>query len=78
MLRRAATVTLALWLAGCAMAPAASTGDDSAAVATAAERLRVAMIDPTRDNLNPLILAVWQKQGGQWKLIARQAVRPPA
>jgi hypothetical protein len=149
MLRRVATVSLALWLAGCAMAPTASTGDDSAAVAAAAERLRVAMIDPTRENLNPLIadelsyghssgkvdtkasfiadllsgasdfvtititeqtvkvldggvaivrhtlaadtndggkpgkvlikiLAVWQKQGGQWKLIARQAVRPPA
>lgn len=24
------------------------------------------------------ILQVWQQQGGQWKLIARQAVRPPA
>lgn len=24
-----------------------------------------------------LILQVWQLQGGQWKLIARQAVRPP-
>lgn len=23
------------------------------------------------------ILGVWQKQGGQWKLLARQAVRPP-
>lgn len=25
-----------------------------------------------------LILLVWQLQGGHWKLIARQAVRPPA
>jgi hypothetical protein len=24
------------------------------------------------------ILQVWQQQGGQWKLIGRQAVRPPA
>jgi len=24
------------------------------------------------------ILGVWQKQGGDWKLLARQAVRPPA
>lgn len=24
------------------------------------------------------ILQVWQQQGGQWKLIARQAIRPPA
>jgi len=24
------------------------------------------------------ILGVWQKQGGEWKLLARQAVRPPA
>jgi hypothetical protein len=23
------------------------------------------------------ILGVWQKQGGDWKLLARQAVRPP-
>ena len=23
------------------------------------------------------ILGVWQKQGGKWKLLARQAVRPP-
>lgn len=23
------------------------------------------------------ILGVWQKQGGEWKLLARQAVRPP-
>ena len=24
------------------------------------------------------ILGIWQKQGGDWKLLARQAVRPPA
>ena len=24
------------------------------------------------------VLTVWQKTGGQWKLIARQAVKPPA
>ncbi|KQP22081.1 nuclear transport factor 2 family protein [Pseudorhodoferax sp. Leaf267] len=27
--------------------------------------------------VNIKILGVWQKQGGQWKLLARQAVRPP-
>jgi len=36
----------------------------------------------TNDNGNPgsvklSILLVWQKQGGQWKLLARQAVRVP-
>lgn len=149
MLRRVATITLALWLAGCAMAPGSASADETAAVAAAAEKLRLAMIDPTRENLGPLvaddlsyghsggkvdtkasfiadllsgasdfvtititdqsikvldggvaivrhtlaadsndggkpgkvlikILAVWQKQGGQWKLVARQAIRPPA
>ena len=24
------------------------------------------------------VLGIWQKQGGTWKMIARQAVRPPA
>jgi hypothetical protein len=37
----------------------------------------------TNDNGKPgsvtiKILQVWQQQGGQWKLLARQAVRPPA
>ena len=36
----------------------------------------------TNDNGKPgsvtiKILQVWQQQGGQWKLLARQAVRPP-
>jgi len=29
-------------------------------------------------NVNLKILQVWQRQGGQWKLLARQAVRVPA
>lgn len=37
----------------------------------------------TNDNSQPghiklKILTVWKKMGGQWKLVARQAVRPPA
>lgn len=28
-------------------------------------------------NVTIKILQVWQQQGGQWKLLARQAVRPP-
>ena len=147
MLKRLiAIVTIAL-LASCATGM--STADDASAVAAAAEKLRVAMIDPTRENLGALvaeelsyghsggkvdtkasfiadlldgksdfvtivitdqtikvidggvaivrhtlsadtndsgkpgkvtlkILGVWQKQGGQWKLVARQAIRPPA
>ena len=147
MLKRLiAIVTIAL-LASCATSM--STADDAAAVAAAAEKLRVAMIDPTRENLGAVvaeelsyghsggkvdtkssfiadlldgksdfvtivitdqtikvidggvaivrhtlsadtndsgkpgkvtikILGVWQKQGGQWKLAARQAIRPPA
>ncbi|KQP47554.1 nuclear transport factor 2 family protein [Pseudorhodoferax sp. Leaf274] len=133
-------------LSGCAGMPA-GTADDTAAVAAAAEKLRIAMVDPTREALSALvaddlsyghsggkvdtkasfiadlldaksdfvtiaiseqtvkvvgdaaivrhtlvadtndsgkpgkvnikILHVWQKQGGQWKLLARQAVRPP-
>lgn len=31
--------------------------------------------DPGKVNIK--ILQVWKKQGGQWKLLARQAVRPP-
>lgn len=136
-------------LAGCAgMSGPASTAAAAPAVAAAAERLRVAMVDPTPAALNALvaddlsyghsggkvdtkasfisdlmdgksdfvtiaitdqtvkvidnvaivrhtltadtndsgkpgkvsikILGVWQKQGSDWKLIARQAVRPPA
>jgi len=147
MLKRLiAIVTIAL-LASCATGM--STADDAAAVAVAAEKLRVAMIDPTRENLGAMVaedlsyghsggkvdtkasfiadlldgksdfvtivitdqtikvidggvaivrhtlsadtndsgkpgkvtikvLGVWQKQGRQWKLVARQAIRPPA
>ena len=134
-------------LAGCAGMSRSSSAADGPAVAAAAERLRVAMIDPTPAALNALvaddlsyghsggkvdtkasfiadlmsgasdfvtiaitdqtiklvdnvaivrhtltadtndsgkpgkvsikILGVWQKQGGDWKLLARQAVRPP-
>ena len=148
MLKKLLAIALVAWLVGCA-APMGSAADESSAVAAASEKLRVAMIDPTRENMNPLvadelsyghsggkvdtkasfiadllsgasdfvtiaitdqtvkvvdggvaivrhtlaadtndggkpgkvtikILAVWQKQGGQWKLIARQAIRPPA
>ncbi|MEJ8849813.1 nuclear transport factor 2 family protein [Variovorax rhizosphaerae] len=142
-----AAATLAL--AGCAgMSGGSASPNDAQAVAAAAEKLRVGMIDPTPDALNPLladdlsyghsggkvdskttfvadlmskasdfvsiaitdqtikivgnvaivrhtltadtldagkpgkvsikILGVWQKQGSDWKLLARQAVRPPA
>lgn len=134
-------------VAGCAGLPAGGGTNDAAAVAAAAEKLRVAMVDPTREaiaalvaddlsyghsggkvdtkasfiadlldgksdfvtiaiseqtvkvvgdaaivrhtltadtldsgkpgKVNIKILGVWQKQGGQWKLLARQAVRPP-
>ena len=134
-------------LAGCAGMSRGSSAADAPAVAAAAEKLRVAMIDPTPVALNALvaddlsyghsggkvdtkasfiadlmsgasdfvtiaitdqsirlvdnvaivrhtltadtndsgkpgkvsikILGVWQKQGGDWKLLARQAVRPP-
>ncbi|MGJ7602870.1 nuclear transport factor 2 family protein [Variovorax sp. LT1R20] len=131
---------------GCAMAPAGGGASDQASVAAAAERLRIAMVDPTAAALGALvaddlsyghsggkvdtkasfisdlldgksdfvtititeqtikvvdantaivrhtlaadtndsgkpgkvalkILGVWQKQGGNWKLLARQAVR---
>ena len=135
-------------VAGCAGMHSGGGANDTAAVAAAAEKLRVAMVDPTREALSALvadelsyghsggkidtkasfiadlldaksdfvtiaineqtvkvvgdaaivrhtlvadtndagkpgkvnikILHVWQKQGGQWKLLARQAVRPPA
>jgi hypothetical protein len=142
-----AIMTMAL-VAGCAAGPSTSTpADDAQAVTAAAEKLRLAMIDPTREALSALvaddlsyghsggkvdtktsfiadllsgasdfvtiaitdqtvkvvgndaivrhtltadtndsgkpgkvtikILGVWQKQAGQWKLLARQAVRPP-
>ena len=142
------TLAVTAMVAGCGSVPmGAGAASDSAAVAAAAEKLRVAMIDPTRDNVAPLvadelsyghsggkvdtkasfisdlldgksdfvtiviteqsikvsdgaavvrhtltadtndsgkpgkvsikILQVWQKQAGQWRLLARQAVRPP-
>ena len=142
-----AIMTIAL-VAGCAAGPGPSTpADEVPAVTTAAEKLRLAMIDPTREALSALvadelsyghsggkvdtktsfiadllsgasdfvtiaitdqtvkivgndaivrhtltsdtndsgkpgkvtikILGVWQKQAGEWKLLARQAVRPP-
>ena len=137
----------ALMFSGCAMMPAGSGASAQPEVAAAAERLRIAMIDPTAAALGALvaddlsyghsggkvdtkasfiadlmdrksdfvtiaiteqtvkvvdnvaivrhtltadtndsgkpgkvsikILGVWQKQGGDWKLLARQAVRPP-
>lgn len=146
MVRKLLSLVAAAALAvGCAGMPAGA--DDTAAVAAAAEKLRVAMVDPTRETIATLvaddlsyghsggkvdtkasfiadlldgksdfvtiaiseqtvkvvgdaaivrhtltadtldsgkpgkvnikILGVWQKQGGQWKLLARQAVRPP-
>jgi len=145
VLATAAALAIAT-LAGCAAsAPAASSASSEQSVAAAAEKLRVAMIDPTPAALAPLvaddlsyghsggrvdtkdsfigdlvagksdfvtiaisdqtikvvgntaivrhtltadtndsgkpgkvqikILGVWQQQGGQWKLLARQAVR---
>lgn len=134
-------------LAGCAGLSSGGSATDAPAVAAAAEKLRVAMIDPTPAALDALVaedlsyghsggkvdtkasfiadlmsgasdfvtiaiteqsvkvagdaaivrhtltadtldagkpgkvnlkvLQVWQKQGGGWKLLARQAVRPP-
>lgn len=141
----AATAVTLLALGGCATAPAGTGTDAPQSVATAAERLRIAMIDPSPAALNQLvaddlsyghsggrvdtkasfisdlldgksdfvtivisdqtikvvgdvaivrhtltadtndsgkpgkvqikILGVWQKQGADWKLLARQAVR---
>ena len=141
-------VAAAALFSGCAGMPSGGGANDTAAVAAAAEKLRVAMVDPTRETIAALvaddlsyghsggkvdtkasfiadlldgksdfvtiaiseqtvkvmgdaaivrhtltadtldsgkpgkvnikILHVWQKQGGQWKLLARQAVRPPA
>jgi hypothetical protein len=136
----------AVMVSGCAMVPAGNSASASADVAAAAERLRIAMIDPSAAALGALvaddlsyghsggkvdtkasfiadlvegrsdfvtiaiteqtikvvdantaivrhalaadtndsgkpgkvalkILGVWQKQGGSWKLLARQAVR---
>lgn len=140
----AATMVL-VTLGGCAASPSGAGASAEQAVTTAAERLRIAMIDPTPAALNQLvaedlsyghsggrvdtkasfigdlvagksdfvtivitdqtvkvvgdaaivrhtltadtndsgkpgkvqikILGVWQKQGGDWKLLARQAVR---
>lgn len=142
----AATVAFAT-VSGCSYMPRQPDAMAPAAVAAAAEKLRLAMIDPTPAALNPLladelsyghsggkvdtktsfisdlmdgksdfvtlvitdqtirivdgvaivrhtltadtndsgkpgkvsikILGVWQQQGGTWKLLARQAVRPP-
>ena len=147
MLKKWITIVVMALLAGCATGPGSSP-DEVSAVTAAAEKLRLAMIDPTQDNLSALvadelsyghsggkvdtkasfiadllsgasdfvtititdqtvkvvgndaivrhtltadtndsgkpgkvtikILGVWQKQAGQWKLLARQAVRPPA
>ena len=147
MLKRLLAIVAITLLASCATSMSAA--DDAAAVAVAAEKLRVAMIDPTRENLGAMVaedlsyghsggkvdtkasfiadlldgkshfvtivitdqtikvidggvaivrhtlsadtndsgkpgkvtikvLGVWQKQGRQWKLVARQAIRPPA
>ena len=149
MLRRALAAMLIACVSACASMSPGSSMDGAAAVAAAAEKLRLAMIDPTSDGLSALvsdelsyghssgkvdtkasfianllsgasdfvtititeqtikvvdgnvaivrhtlaadsndggkpgkvlikILGVWQKQGGQWKLVARQAIRPPA
>lgn len=139
--------TFAVSLAGCTGLGGASAGNGSADVVAAAERLRVAMVDPNAAVLDGLVapqltyghsggrvdtkqsfiadllsaksdfvtldlteqtveisgdvalirhalnaqtndsgkagtvslkvLQVWQRQGGQWKLLARQAVRTP-
>ncbi|CAN5278195.1 nuclear transport factor 2 family protein [soil metagenome] len=147
MLKKLMAAVLFTIIAGCAAAPSSSSSNDVQDVAAAAEKLRLAMIDPTRENLTAIVaddlsyghsggkvdtkasymsdlldgksdfvtititdqtvkvigtdlaivrhtlaadtndsgkpgkvalkvLGVWQKQGGQWKLLARQAVRP--
>lgn len=138
---------LGVVMAGCASSGGAPAGDGKAEVTAAAERLRLAMIDPNASTLDGLVaeqlsyghsggrvdtkqsfigdlmngksdfvtldlteqtvamsgdvalirhalaaqtndagkpgavslkvLQVWQRQGGQWKLVARQAVRTP-
>jgi len=138
---------LGVVMAGCASSGGASAGDGQAEVTAAAERLRLAMIDPNASTLDTLVaeqlsyghsggrvdtkqrfigdlvngksdfvtldlteqtvamsgdvalirhalaaqtndsgkagtvslkvLQVWQRQGSQWKLVARQAVRTP-
>ena len=148
MLNRLIAIALFALVAGCSTMPAGGGASDAGAVAAAAEKLRVAMIDPTRDALMALtdanlsyghsagkvdtqqsfiddllagrsdfvtiaiteqtikvvgdtaivrhalaaqtndsgkpgtvslkVLGIWQKQGATWKMIARQAVRPPA
>lgn len=148
MLKRLLAIALFAGIAGCSTMPAGGGAGDADAVAAAAEKLRVAMIDPTREALAALVddslsyghsagkvdtktsfiedllagrsdfvtivitdqtikilgdtaivrhslaaqtndsgkpgtvslkvLGIWQKQGGVWKMIARQAVRPPA
>jgi ketosteroid isomerase-like protein len=150
MLKNLFAIALIATLAGCASAPTGTPAADEPAVAAAVEKLRLAMIDPTRDALAALvaddlsyghsggkvdtkssfiadllsgasdfvtititdqtirivdggnvaivrhtlaadsndngkpgkvlikILGVWQKQAGQWKMVARQAIRPPA
>ena len=148
MFKRLLAIALFAGIAGCSTMPAGGGSGDTDAVAAAAEKLRIAMIDPTREALAALVddnlsyghsagkvdtktsfiddllagrsdfvtivitdqtikilgdtaivrhslaaqtndsgkpgtvslkvLGIWQKQGGVWKLIARQAVRPPA
>ena len=57
--------------------------DQSVRMVGNAALVRHTLSAATNDNGKPgavtiKILQVWQQQGGQWKLIARQAVRPPA
>jgi len=145
LLSRLLAIVLFALVAGCSTVPGAGGAAESDAVASAAERLRLAMIDPTREALAALVddnlsyghsggkvdtkqsyiddllagrsdfvtiviteqtikvvgdvaivrhalsaqtndsgkpgtvslkvLGIWQKQGGVWRLIARQAVR---
>jgi ketosteroid isomerase-like protein len=56
--------------------------DQTVQLAGNAAIVRHTLSAKTNDNGNPgsvklHILLVWQKQGGQWKLLARQAVRVP-
>ena len=144
MLNRLITSILFALVSGCSVLPNGGGTSDTDAVASAAERMRIAMIDPTREALAALVddnlsyghssgkvdnkqsyiddlltgrsdfvtiaitdqtvkvvgeiaivrhalnallndagkpvtvsikvLAVWQKQGGVWRMIARQAV----
>jgi hypothetical protein len=57
--------------------------DQTAKVVQDITIIRHTLVAKTNDrgvagNVKLHVLQVWQRQGGTWKLVARQAVRPPA